>query len=147
MEDDDAFLRRFEACGFRHEEWNHRCHVRMAYLYLRAHPFDEAVRRIRDGIQALNASHGDKVPTDVVDRGYHETLTVAWARIIGAAVARWGAETDFDSFAAKHPHLLQRTLTRMFYSRERMMNWTAKREFVEPDLLGLPQGDLGTRAV
>ena len=137
-EDDDAFLRRFEACGFAIECWNHRCHVRMAYLYLSRHPFDEGLRRIRDGINALNASHGDKIPKDQVDRGYHETLTVAWARVIAAAIRQWGAEADFEAFAGKHPYLLQRTLTRLFYSRERMLNWTAKREFVEPDLLPLP---------
>jgi hypothetical protein len=135
---DDAFLAAFESCTIDHECWSHRCHVRMAYLYLARHGYDEGLRRVRDGINALNASHGDKIPKDQVDRGYHETLTVAWVRLIAAAIRQWGAEDGFDAFAAKHPHLLVRTLTRVFYSRERMMNWEAKRTFVEPDLSPLP---------
>jgi len=135
---DAEFLRAFEARTIPFESWNHRSHVRMAYLYLREHGLEEGLRRIRSGIQALNASFGDRVPEDALDRGYHETLTVAWARVIEGAIRRWGAEADFEAFAAKHPHLLQRTLLRLFYSRERIMTWEAKRAFVEPDLLPLP---------
>jgi len=137
---DDAFLREFETCSIALESWSHRCHVRMAYLYLSRHGYADGLRRVRDGINALNASHGDKIPKDQVDRGYHETLTVAWARIIDATIRRWGAGADFEAFAAEHPHLLQKRLTRLFYSRERMMTWEAKRGFVEPDLLPLPEG-------
>jgi hypothetical protein len=136
--DDDAFLAAFESCAIDHASWTHRCHVRMAYLYLVRHGYDAALVRIRDGIHALNASHGDKIPKDKVDRGYHETLTVAWTRIIAAAVRQWGAGADFDAFAAEHPHLLSNRLLRLFYSRGRLMNWDAKRAFVEPDLLPLP---------
>jgi hypothetical protein len=136
--EDDAFLRAFESRSIPHAEWTHRCHVRMAYLYLRAHGYDDGLRRIRDGINALNASHGDAIPKDQVDRGYHETLTVAWARVIAASMRGRDPGTDFDAFAAEHPHLLQKTLLRSFYSRARMMTWEAKRAFVEPDLLPLP---------
>jgi len=135
---DPAFLRAFEARTIPFETWTHRSHVRMAYLYLRDHGLDEGLRRIRAGIRALNASHGDRVPEGELERGYHETLTVAWARIIEGVIRRWGAEADFEAFAAKHPHLLKRTLLRLFYSRERIVTWEAKRAFVEPDLLPLP---------
>lgn len=136
--DDADFLRAFESRSIPFGSWNHRSHVRMAYLYLRDHGLEEGLRRIRSGILALNASHGDRVPADRVDRGYHETLTVAWARVIHAAARDRGAGADFGEFAAAHPHLLQRTLMRLFYSRARMMTWEAKRGFVEPDLLPLP---------
>lgn len=135
---DDPFLQAFETCSIPLESWSHRCHVRMAYLYLSRHGYDDGLRRIRDGINALNDSHGDKIPKDQVDRGYHETLTVAWARIIAAVIRHWGAGADFEAFAAEHPHLLSKRLTRVFYSRARMMTWDAKRAFVEPDLLPLP---------
>ena len=138
MNDDESFLADFEARRIPIEQWSHRCHVRMAYLYLVRHGYDAGLVRIRDGINALNASHGDKIPKDQVDRGYHETLTVAWARIIAAAIRQWGAGADFDAFAAEQPHLLSKRLTRLFYSRGRMMTWEAKRAFVEPDLLPLP---------
>jgi hypothetical protein len=135
---DADFLRAFEARAIPLEAWTHRCHVRMAYLYLRDHGLEGGLTRIRDGIQALNASHGDKIPEGQLDRGYHETMTVAWARIIAATIRKWGGEADFEAFIAIHPHLLQRTLMRLFYSRERMMTWEAKGAFAEPDLLALP---------
>jgi hypothetical protein len=65
-------------------------------------------------------------------------MTVAWARLIDSAIRHWGSESGFDAFAEKHPYLLQRRLTRLFYSSARMMTWEAKRAFVEPDLLALP---------
>ena len=136
---DTDFLDRFETCRIDHASWSHRCHVRMAYLYVREHGYDAGIVRIRDGINALNASHGDAIPKDQVDRGYHETLTVAWARVIAAAIAAWGPEPDFGAVAEKHPHLVQKTLLRLFYSRPRIMSWEAKRVFVEPDLLALPE--------
>lgn len=135
---DADFLRAFESRTIPFESWTHRSHVRMAYLYLRDQGLDEGLRRIRAGIQALNALHADKVPDGQFDRGYHETMTVAWARILEATIRRWGGEADFEAFAAMHPHLLQRTLMRLFYSRARIMTWEAKRAFVEPDLLPLP---------
>ena len=135
---DPEFLAAFESLSIPLEQWSHRCHVRMAYLYLRAHGYDDGLRRIRDGINALNASHGDKIPKDQMDRGYHETLTVAWARVIAASMRGRDPGTDFDAFAAEHPHLLQKTLLRSFYSRARLMTWEAKREFVAPDLIPLP---------
>lgn len=136
---DADFLAEFESCRIGHTRWSHRCHVRMAYLYLREHGYDEGLRRIRDGIHALNASHGDAVPKDRVERGYHETITVAWARVLAAAIAAWGPATDFEAFAGQHPHLVQPTLLRLWYSRPHLMTWDAKRAFVEPDLAALPR--------
>jgi len=135
MIDDEGFLCDFEARRIALEAWSHRSHVRMAYLYLRRHPFDEAVKKVRAGIQAFNAHH--RIP-DELERGYHETLTIAWLRVIAATIASQGPGENSEDFCNRQPHLLQRTLLRLFYSRGRMMTWEAKRAFVEPDLLPLP---------
>jgi hypothetical protein len=135
MIDDEGFLRDFEALRIPHEGWTHRSHLRMAYGYLRRHPFEEALRRVREGIHRLNAAHGTP---DLIDRGYHETLTVAWMRIVASTIVAHGAGDDSEDFCNRHPHLLQRTLLRLFYTRDRLMSWEAKRGFVEPDLLPLP---------
>jgi hypothetical protein len=42
---DDAFLSAFEACTLDPQHFNHRGHVRLAWLYLQRYPFDEAVTR------------------------------------------------------------------------------------------------------
>ena len=37
---DDEFIRQFEGCTFPFEQWHHRAHVKLAYLYLMRHGFE-----------------------------------------------------------------------------------------------------------
>lgn len=134
--DDDAYLARFEACEIPLEEWVHRAHLRVAWTYLRRHGLEEATNRMRAGILRFNASKGIE---DGLDHGYHETLTVAWLRILDAMMRTHGAESDATAFLEKHTQLHSKVLLRLYYSRDRIMNWDAKRRFVEPDLAPLPQ--------
>jgi hypothetical protein len=135
---DAELLEAFETQHIPHEEWNHRAHIRVAYIYLHQHGFESGLRKIRDGIKMLNAVH--KVP-EAVDRGYHETMTHAFAHIIAAMIEAHNGTLgikDSNSFCDAHPHLLQRTLLRLYYTRERIMTPEAKAGFVEPDLGPLP---------
>jgi hypothetical protein len=133
---DEIFLQAFTACTLTHAEWNHRAHVKLGYLYLCRHPLEEAVARVRAGIQALNAAHGTP---EGPDRGYHETVTQAWLRIIHCTLSEYGPAETADRFFEQQPQLSQKQTLRLFYSRERLMSAQAKREFVEPDLAPLPQ--------
>lgn len=132
---DAEFLAAFEACRIPHETWDHRAHIRMAYLVVRRDGPVDAVAVVSAGIQKLNASQ--QTP-EAIDRGYHETITQAWLRLVGAAIRHYGPGDGFESFAGQHPHLLCRTMLRTFYTRDRLMTWEAKRAFVEPDLAPLP---------
>jgi len=133
---DREFLEAFEAAAIPCERWAHRDHVRMAFLYLRDHPFDEALARIRTGILALNRANGiARSP----EEGYHETVTVAWARVIASCIAHHGGAEDFDTFAEASPHLCARTLMRLFYTRGRILGSEARVQRVEPDLAPLPR--------
>lgn len=126
----------FEACSIPREEYTHRAHVTVAYLYLRAHPLKEATDRMRSGIHRFNAAKGvENTPTG----GYHETLTVAWMRVIHSAMAAYGAEGSADEFLEQHPHLLCRSLLRVFYSKVLIMSAEARAGWVEPDLTRLPK--------
>lgn len=42
-----------------------------------------------------------------------------------------------DAFCDHQPHLLQKSRLELFYSRQRLLTWEAKRTFVEPDLAPL----------
>ena len=133
--DDEALLRGFEAASLTREEWTHRAHVRTAWLYASRLPFDEALRRMRDGLHALNAAQGTpESPT----RGYHETLTQAWLRRVAAAVRASGTDVDSRAFCERHPELLSRGAVDVHYSRERLFSPEAKRTFVPPDREPLP---------
>jgi len=140
LEDDAAFLGRFEACTIPLAEWTHRSHLRVAWTYLRRHGLDEAARRMGAGIRRYNAAQG--LP-DTLDSGYHETLTVAWLRIIDATMRWHGPETDATAFLEKHTQLHSKALLRLYYSRDRLLSWEAKRRFVEPDLAPLPRWPRG----
>ena len=136
MTDDDTFLGLFEAGRWPLEQWHHREHIKVAYLYLRRYPFDEAMERMRHGIRAHNAVHG--VP-DAPDRGYHETMTQAWMRLVHLTLCEYGPSASADEFFGQHPQLSQTKVLRLFYSRELMMSPRAKTEYVEPDLAPLPK--------
>jgi hypothetical protein len=134
--DDGALLTAFESQTIPHAEWNHRAHVRVAYLYLVRHEFDAALDRMRRGIQALNLVLGVQ---DSLESGYHETLTHAFLRIIHTTIKTFGPAESSDEFCDQQPQLLQRKILRLFYSRARIVSWEAKRTFVEPDLAPFPR--------
>ena len=134
---DAELLAQFEDCTLPAERWHHAEHIRIAYLCLRQHPFPDALNRMRAGLKALNTAQA--VP-ESLDRGYHETLTVAWLRLVQVILAEYDPAENALSFFEQHPELSQRKTLRLFYSRDRIMSWQAKAEFVEPDLAPLPVG-------
>jgi hypothetical protein len=71
---------------------------------------------------------------DDLEKGYHETMTQAWVRLVEVKLRDGGAAESADVFCDQQPLLMQKTCLEAFYSRERLMTWTAKREYVEPDL-------------
>jgi hypothetical protein len=135
---DGRLLEQFESCTLPREQWVHRAHIRVAYLYLVRHPFDLAVEKMRSGIQRYNAAVG---VVDGLHTGYHETITQAWMRLIAVTIREQGRGKDSEDFCRQQPHLLQRTVLRLFYSRERIMSPAAKHNFVEADLTPLPNAD------
>jgi hypothetical protein len=124
---DETFLARFEAA--RLHSFDHRDHVRMAYAYARRGGVEHAVALARRGLRHFTAAHGEAAR-------YHDTLTTAWARVVGHHAVAGG--DDFDAFLDAHPHLLRGDLLLAHYSRERLFSDAARARFVEPDLLPLP---------
>jgi hypothetical protein len=125
---DDAFLARFETASLR--SFDHRDHLRVAFAYARRGGIEHAVARAREGLRRFTAVHGQGAR-------YHDTLTTAWARVVGHYALR-ARDDDFDAFLAAHPRLLERDLLSAHYSRERLFSPAARAGFVEPDLLALP---------
>lgn len=133
---DDEFLRQFETCVFPLDQWHHRAHVKVAYLYVVRFGLDVAAQKLRDGIRAYNAAN--KIQ-DTPTGGYHETMTQAWLRIIHTTIQEYGPRETADDFFDFHPQLSQKKILRLFYSVEVFMSPRAKQEFVEPDLTHLPR--------
>jgi hypothetical protein len=137
---DEAFLQAFETRTFPFDQWHHDAHIKVAYLYLRRHPLKEAIEKMRAGIKAYNAAH--KVP-EGPDRGYHDTVTVAWLRLVHLTLCEYGPAESAACFYEQHPELSQKKVLRLFYSRGLIMSPQAKAAFVEPDLAPLPRSANG----
>jgi hypothetical protein len=136
---DEQFLSQFERKTLPFDQWTHRAHVKIAFLYLRDHPFDAALSKIRRGIRAYNATNN--VPESPTS-GYNETTTVAFLHLIAATMAAYSNEfptSTADAFCDTHPQLMTRSVLRLFYSPQRRMHPDAKTKFIEPDLASLPR--------
>jgi hypothetical protein len=129
--DDESFLRDFEACNLRAEDWHHREHIKVAYLLLMRFPLEVAIGRMRTGLQALNAAQG--VP-DRPDRGYHETMTQAWMRLVDFTIRQCGPARDAEQFLEQHPELAHPSAMNLFYSQQRLRSPAAKLDYLPPDL-------------
>lgn len=128
---DDVFLATFERAGFAAADFGHRAHLRMAYLYVTRLGAAAAEVRAAEGIRHLAAAHGHTAL-------YHETLTLAWVRVVALAVARSGA-SSFAGLLAAHPQLLDNHLLDAHWSREVLFSSRARAEWVPPDLAPIPR--------
>ncbi len=136
---DADLLAQFEALSLPFDRWTHRAHVRVAYLYLSRHPFEEAAARLSKNIRAYNAHN---IVPEGPTSGYNETTTRAFAHLIAATMHAYGTAfptADSEAFCDTHPQLMTRHVLRFFYSPERRMDPRAKSSFVEPDLAPLPK--------
>jgi hypothetical protein len=148
---DDEFLRQFENCTFPYAHWNHRAHLRVAYIYLTRHGLAGAILKMTSGIRAYNKSQN---VADTLTSGYHETMTVAWLHLVAAMISVYGSATGTDhhtdnaspvarlspaeQFIEEQPQLREKRILRLYYTRERICSHEAKVNFVSPDLAPFP---------
>lgn len=133
---DADLLEQFEACTLPAHLWTHRAHVRVAYLYLERHDFDEAMRRLRVGLKRFNPKNLPETRTT----GYNETMTRAFLQIVDTMKTVCGRDFETsEAFCDAHPQLLSKHILRLFYSPTRCVHPDAKASFVEPDLAPLPR--------
>ncbi len=122
---DSDFLDAFEKAELTAIDWTHETHLRMAFLYLSRFPFEEALQRIRSGILYLNSVIG------VQKRGYHETITRAFAELV---VTRVKPGLQWDEFRDRNGDLFSSEILLTYYHRETLNSIQAKESYVEPDL-------------
>jgi hypothetical protein len=130
--DDVRFRTEFEACTFAPARFDHRAHVRLAYVYLAESDADTALARMRSALLAF-LRHND-VPVSK----YHETLTRAWLLAVRHFMNGSTAATSADAFIDANPALLDTKIMLTHYSAEVLFSEEARRRFVEPDLDAIP---------
>lgn len=133
-EGDREFLRSFEELSLGKKCWNHAAHVRMAWLELeRQGSYDRALEKIRTSIRRFNAANGSV--------GYHETITVAFTRLIHHRRSVGEASWRYEDFIRNNPDLLSTApfLLDEYYEPERLKTPEAREGFVMPTRKPLPQ--------
>ena len=131
--DDETFLQAFESCTL--ENFHHRDHVRIGWLYLRAHPLLEAIGKFKTGLQRFAASKGKS-------EIYHETITWTFLLIIHdrlvRAAERGSDVSSWDAFAAANTDLMTwaPSILERYYTKETLTSPLARRLFVFPDRIG-----------
>jgi hypothetical protein len=117
---DDEFVRAFESCELAPDLFHHRDHIRLARIYVDRLGAAAATERFRTALIKFALHNG-------VSDKYHETITIAWMRLVIAA-----ADNDGE-------RLLDKKYIETFYSPELLATEAARTHFVEPDRAPLPE--------
>lgn len=130
--DDLEFIRAFEAAEIPAADFDHRAHVRLAYVCLCRHDVDRAHDRIRKSLQRFLAHVG--APPEK----YHETMTRAWILAVRHFMDRTAPCDSSDALIERHPELLDGNIMLTHYSAGLLFSDEARRTFVEPDIKPIP---------
>jgi hypothetical protein len=125
--------------------WTHDAHLRVGLWHLLRSGPDEAMDRLRDGIQRYNVATG--VPnTDT--GGYHETITRFYVEVIARFLASADRTRPADELADELVRAWgDKELPLRYWSRERLFSVEARRGWVEPDVQPLGERPARLRTV
>ena len=130
---DMEFLMAFEAGAYAPADFNHRAHVRLAYVYLATNDVERATTLMRAAIVNFLRHHG------IAPTKYHETLTQAWSLAVFHFMHRTPSALSADDFIRQTPLLLDTRIMLTHYSAERLFSPQARAAFVQPDLDPIPR--------
>lgn len=136
--DDSHFLNAFENCTLPFADWTHHAHLRVAYLYASQFDLPTATDKMRAGIKAYNKA--TNTPEEL-ERGYHETITVAFMHLVTAALQQSEPFPNSEAFCEAWAATLNKPVLLKYFSKDRVISLEAKQTFVEPDLQPLPTLD------
>lgn len=131
---DAAFIQALESLQLDPATFNHRQHLRLAWIYLGRLPLRAAAHGCADRIREFAGHHG-------APRKFHLTMTLALMHLIQERRQQAPAAEDFAQFCARNPDLLgnARGLLGRYYSAARLNDPAACSEFMTPDLQPLPE--------
>jgi hypothetical protein len=128
----DAFLAGFEGCTLPKERWTHGAHLLTGACYVHALGQAAAIDRMRTCVKRYNESVGGK---NTETSGYHETITVAWIKLLDALLRESG-EMQRAAFArlAVERFAGDREIFRRYYAFDLVSSVEARRNWVPPTL-------------
>jgi hypothetical protein len=138
-EDDRLFWRDCASGAVRPGDFDHRAHLRLAYVHFAAFGPETGATAFKESLFAYLARHG------IDCSKYHETVTRAWLLAVWHFMRKAGATASSQDFLDKSQVLLDSRVMLTHYSKDLLFSDLARRQFVEPDLDPIPS-DVGCAA-
>ncbi len=125
--DDRTLVARFEDGSLPAAELRHREHVRIAWIYLREQPFEEAAHRFCTNLRRYAARQGKAGL-------FHTTITWAYLALVSERIAARPATDDFDAFARANADLFDHKNGALaaYYDKATLDSPSARAAFVLP---------------
>jgi hypothetical protein len=111
--------------------FRHRQHIHLAFLAVRRHGMPAAVDTVCAWIRQIAAY--ERAP-----QKYHHTVSQAWVEAVAHHVAADPDCADFDTFAERHPALLDKRLLARHYRSATLAADRARHGWTTPDLAPFP---------
>lgn len=131
---DHDFKHQVETCRFQVSDFNHRSHIRLAYVYLVENNTNIAVRSMRNSLFGL-LKHA-KIDTS---QKYHETLTKAWVLAVHHFMNQTDSSESADHFIERNTLMLDSNIMMTHYSEKVLFSEQARQAFIQPDLEPIPR--------
>lgn len=125
---DTIFIEQFENTTLSPQNFHHKDHVRLAWLYLNRYPLLEALQKFSNGLKNFARSLGK-------EQLYHETITWAYIFLINERMVQADTKQSWEEFIAGNGDLLnwQETILNRYYSKSVLDSPLAKSIFLLPN--------------
>ena len=131
--EDIEFKEQVEACTFPIQGFDHRAHLRLAYIYVVENGTDEAIEKMRNALLRMLQKAGIAPSSK-----FHETLTKAWVLAVQYFMGLTGESDSADGFINSNPRMLDSKIMMTHYSEDILFSDKARNEFVAPNLEPIP---------
>jgi hypothetical protein len=126
-------LARFRDHSLPLAEWTHEAHLLVGLYHVYHYSLEKAIYDLRAGIITYNLASGGQ---NTIERGYHETITQFWARLMLQFIEQQGRDQplgELCTFFLKSP-LAEQQIMFEYYSQDLLFSANARALYVEPDL-------------
>ena len=114
-------------------KFDHRAHIRLAYIYLLGSDTNSAVKNMRVSL----CSYLQQNSIDVSK--YSETITRAWIIAVRHFIELTDNSVSADDFIDKNERLLDPNIMLSHYSPKVLFSDRARKSFVRPDIEPIPK--------
>ncbi len=124
------FRKSFEDCSLLPEQFGHGAHIRMAWIYVTAHPLSEAIKRFCADLRRYVTHVG-------AEGKYHETITWFYMVLVNERTSLLDSQHSWEEFRNANSDLFEPGgfLLKQHYRSETLGSAKAKTTFVLPDTI------------